>query len=88
MLGYDKRSNFPPAVVEIRRYDDGPDCDVVVTIGERQMVLPCPSYNAARRWAQIECKTYGISTLLDPARAGVRGIEAPSMRSTVEHETA
>lgn len=49
--------------VEIRRYTDGPDCDVVVTTQRRRLVMNCPTYELALRWALLECKVYKIPPL-------------------------
>jgi hypothetical protein len=47
--------------VEIRRYGDRKECDVVVTVRGREMVLKLPSYSQAITWAQMEAKSYGIT---------------------------
>jgi hypothetical protein len=46
--------------VEIRRYSDSKECDVVVTIRGREMVLKMPTYSQAVAWARMEAKSYGI----------------------------
>lgn len=51
------------ATVRIRRYADSPECDVVVTMRGRELVLACPDYERAVRWAHLECKSYGISPI-------------------------
>jgi hypothetical protein len=48
------------AEVRIRRHGDAPECDVVVAIGGKVMMLRCRDYNQAVRWARIECKSYKI----------------------------
>lgn len=54
--------------VEIRRYTDGPDCDVVVTTRRRRLVMSCPNYELALRWALLECKVYKIPPVLGQAK--------------------
>ncbi len=58
--------------VEIRRYTDGPDCDVVVTTQRRRLVMNCPTYELAMRWALLECKVYKIPPVLGQPIAGPR----------------
>ena len=49
-----------PTEVKIRSYRDSPICDVVVVVHGTEMVLRCPDYRQAMRWARIERKTYKI----------------------------
>ena len=63
-----------PPEVKIRSYQDSPICDVVVVVHGTEMVLRCPDYRQAMRWARLERKKYKflspISTLqpkLNPA---------------------
>jgi hypothetical protein len=58
--------------VEIRRYDDGPDCDVVVTTRRRTLVLSCPNYDEALRWALLECKVYKLPAVVGQPPIGPR----------------
>jgi hypothetical protein len=51
---------YPPAVVTIRRYPASRICDVVVVVRGQEMVLRCPSYFQAVKWARLECKSYKI----------------------------
>lgn len=60
--------------VEIRRYTDGPDCDVVVTTKRRRLVMSCPTYELALRWALLECKVYKIPAMLGQPKAGPRRV--------------
>jgi hypothetical protein len=50
----------PSIEVLIRRYSHVPICDVIVTSRRRQVLIRCDDYDAAVRWAQIECKSYGV----------------------------
>jgi hypothetical protein len=52
---------FAPPQVSIRRDTASEICDVVVLIRGREMVLRCPSYSHALKWARLECKSYKIS---------------------------
>lgn len=46
------------------------ECDVVVTSRTRELVLSCPDYDCAVRWARMECKSYGVAPRFqDPAAA-------------------
>jgi hypothetical protein len=46
--------------VFIRRYSHVPICDVIVTSGDRQLSIRCDDYEAAVKWAQVECRSYGV----------------------------
>jgi hypothetical protein len=50
------------AEVRIQRYQDAPDCDVVVTLRGKVMALRCANYDQAVKWARVECKTYGLDS--------------------------
>ncbi len=41
-----------PPEVKIRSYRDSPICDVVVVVHGTEMVLRCPDYRQAMRWAE------------------------------------
>ena len=45
-----------PPEVKIRSYRDSPICDVVVVVHGTEMVLRCPDYSQATRWARLERK--------------------------------
>jgi len=49
-----------PPEVKIRSYRDSPICDVVVVVHGTEMVLRCPDYSQATRWARLERKSYKI----------------------------
>ena len=51
---------FAPPSVTIRRYPASPFCDVVVVVRGQEMVLRCPTYFQAVKWARLECKSYNI----------------------------
>ena len=51
---------FAPPSVTIRRYRASPICDVVVVFRDQEMVIRCPSYSQATKWARLECKSYKI----------------------------
>jgi hypothetical protein len=50
--------------VWIRQYSDGSKCDVIVSIGDDEMVLQLPDYGAAIKWAQMEAKSRKITARL------------------------
>ena len=46
--------------VWVRRYQNSPECDVVVAFRGRELVLRCRDYQQAVKWARIECKAYKL----------------------------
>jgi hypothetical protein len=52
---------FAPPQVFIRRYTASEICEVVVLVRSQEMVLRCPDYSQALKWARLECKSYNIS---------------------------
>jgi hypothetical protein len=52
---------FAPPRVFIQRYTASQICDVVVLVRGQEMVLRCPSYSQALKWARLECKSYKIA---------------------------
>jgi hypothetical protein len=52
---------FSPPQVFVRRYTASEICDVVVLVRNQEMVLRCPDYSQALKWARLECKSYNIS---------------------------
>jgi hypothetical protein len=51
---------FAPPQVVIRRYTESEICDVVVSVRGQEIVLRCPNYSQAVKWARLECKSYKI----------------------------
>ena len=51
---------FAPPKVTIQRYPASRICDVVVVVRGQEMVIRCPSYSQALKWARLECKSYKI----------------------------
>jgi hypothetical protein len=49
------------AEVRIRRYTHVPGCDVVVAVRGKEVVLRCPDYDQALKWAWLECKSYRVT---------------------------
>jgi hypothetical protein len=75
--------------VEIRRYEDGPDCDVVVTTRRRRLVMSCPTYDEALRWALLECKVYKLPAVIGQSLAVPRQAPEPmpgAFRAVVEFQ--
>jgi hypothetical protein len=56
---------FAPPVVTIRRYAASRICDVVVVVRGQEMIIRCPSYSHALKWARLECKSYKIPEPID-----------------------
>jgi len=56
---------YPSPEVTIRRYPASPICDVVVVVRGQEVVLRCPSYSPAVKWARLECKSYKNSRARD-----------------------
>jgi hypothetical protein len=51
---------FASPHVFIRRHTASEICDVVVFVRGQEMVLRCPNYSQALKWARLECKSYKI----------------------------
>jgi hypothetical protein len=56
-----KAKSDPSGTVQIRRYDGVVECDVIVKLGDREMVVAVPDYERAVRWARMEAKAYKIA---------------------------
>jgi len=59
--------------VSIRRHSNSSECDVIVAIRDREMVLRLPDYGRALKWAQMESRSYRLSAVVAE--------EAPSLRA-------
>ena len=51
---------FAPARVFIHPYAASQICDVIVSVRGQQMVVRCPDYSQAQKWARMECRSYNI----------------------------
>jgi len=51
---------FAPPTVTLRRYPASRICDVVIVVRGREMVVRCPTYFQAVKWARLECRSYKI----------------------------
>jgi len=51
---------FAPPQVFIRRHKASKICDVVVSVRGQEIILRCPDYSQALKWARLECKSYKI----------------------------
>jgi hypothetical protein len=51
---------FASPQVFIRRHTASQTCDVVVLVRGQEMVLRCPDYSQALKWARLECRSYKI----------------------------
>jgi hypothetical protein len=56
--------------VRIRRHIDGSECDVIVAIGDREMVVQLPDYSQAVKWAQMESKSYKLPATFSEEHPG------------------
>ena len=56
---------YAPPSVTIRRYQASDVCDVVVVVRGQKMVLRCPDYPRALKWARLECKSYNVPKYLE-----------------------
>jgi hypothetical protein len=62
---------FTSPQVFIRRHAASQICDVVVSVRGQEIVLHCPNYSQALKWARLECKSYKISEpRIDPLISG------------------
>jgi hypothetical protein len=52
---------FTSPQVFIRRHTASQICDVVVSVRGQEIILRCPNYSQALKWARLECKSYKIS---------------------------
>src|SRR5258708_5541714 len=46
--------------ISIRRHSNSSECDVIVAIRDREMVLRLPDYGRALKWAQMESRSYRL----------------------------
>jgi hypothetical protein len=65
------------AEVKIRRYGDRRQCDVFVDVHGKEMILKCPDFAQAVKWARVECKTYQIEAGFSVELIGEQSIPAP-----------
>jgi hypothetical protein len=72
------------AEVRIRRYGDRRPCDVVIVYG-KEMILKCPDFAQAVKWARVECKTYQIESGFSVEWIGERGIHSPDGSERVSY---
>lgn len=55
---------FAPPEVTIRTHPASLICDVIVVVRGQEMVLRCPNYSQALKWAHLERKSYKIPELM------------------------
>jgi hypothetical protein len=63
---------FAPPEVTIQRYPASQICDVVVVVRGQEMVLRCPTYSQALKWARLEWKSYKIPETQFSGQRGTR----------------
>ena len=56
---------YAPPSVTIRRYQASDVCDVVVVVRGKIIVLRCPDYPLAIKWACLECRSYNVPKYLE-----------------------
>jgi hypothetical protein len=67
-----------PPMVTIRRHLASQICDVVLVVRGQEMVIRCPSYSHALKWARLECNSYKIPEPMTEFPEVIRGvIESP-----------
>ena len=60
------------------RYPGSRICDVIVAVRGHELVLRCPTYSQALKWARLECKSYKIPEPMTEFPEVIRGvIESP-----------
>jgi hypothetical protein len=74
--------NLAPPQVFIRRHTVSEICDVVVLVRGQEMVLRCPDFPQALKWARLECKSYGISQPEIEPLSGLAQDEVPLFLSS------
>ena len=65
------------AEVRIRRYGDRGQCDVIVVAHGKEMILKCPDFAQAVKWARLECKTYHVESGFSVELIGEHSIPSP-----------
>ena len=63
---------FAPPQVFVRRYTASEVCDVVVLVRSQEIILRCPDYSQALKWARLERKSYKIP---EPEREPLGGLD-------------
>jgi hypothetical protein len=66
------------AEVRIRRYGDRRRCDVIVVAHGKEMILKCPDFAQAIKWARLECKTYQVEAGFSVELIGEPGFRSPN----------
>jgi hypothetical protein len=72
---------FTSPRVFIRRHTASQVCDVVVSVRDQEIILRCPNYSQAMKWARFECKSYKISEpeieplISEPEREPLGGLD-------------
>jgi hypothetical protein len=58
--------------VSIRRYNNNSECDVIVAIRGREMVVRPPNYSLAMKWARMESRSYKLPAEFSEEAPGLR----------------
>jgi hypothetical protein len=59
--------------VSIRRYSNVTECDVIVAVRDREMVVRLPDYSQAVKWAQMEARSYKLSAMFSEEQTQAEG---------------
>jgi hypothetical protein len=54
-----------PKGVSIHRHSNSSECDVIVALRHREMVVRLPDYSRAVKWAQMESKAYNLPSTFE-----------------------
>ena len=73
------------AEVKVRRYGDRRQCDVFVDVHGKEMILKCPDFAQAVKWARLECKSYHVESGFSVELIGEPGIHSPDGDKRVNH---
>jgi hypothetical protein len=51
------------AEVRIRCYSHMAECEIRVAVHGKEMCMRCRDYNQALKWARLECRSYGVTSI-------------------------
>jgi hypothetical protein len=59
--------------VSIHQYSNRSECDVIVAMRDREMVVRLPNYSQAIKWAQMEARSYKLSAMFSEEQPQAEG---------------
>jgi len=71
--------------VRIRRFGDRRQCEVIVVACGKEMILKCPDFAQAVKWARLECKTYQVESGFSVELIEEPGVHSPDGRERVNY---